>query len=313
VTPPPPDPAWLDAVARWAGAPVTVTGRTPLAGGYVADGVERVDLDAAGRPAAVVVKRARPSEVAAMRALAVVAGVDRPRLLATGRDRHGTWLVLPFYPGDALDGGEVPAAVWEVLGRVHAHWHRRRPRGVPVVDARWWQGMVVGHTLPAIRGARDRTGDPRLAEIAELLVAWSTDARLRAALALLPRTLTHGDAHRGNVLLAPDGAVLIDWGNARVAPAGLDVATLAAQGARAPAAYADVLGATAAAPALREVERLWAQVQVHVQYLGFAADHLGTTRVEEMIETAARALDALGPALAPSPGQHGGSAGTTWQ
>jgi aminoglycoside phosphotransferase (APT) family kinase protein len=176
---------------------------------------------------------------------------------------------------------------------VHTHWHRRRPRGVPVVDARWWWGMVTGHTLPAVRGAHDRTGDARLAEIVELLEAWSSDARLRAALALLPRTLTHGDAHQGNVLLSPAGAVLIDWGNARVAPAELDVATLAAQGASASPAYR----APAESPALREVERLWAQVQVHVQYLGFAADHLGTARVVEMVETAARALDALGPAL----------------
>jgi phosphotransferase family enzyme len=294
VTPPPPDSAWIDAVARWTGAPVTVTARAPLAGGYVADAVERIDLDADGRPAAVVLKRVQPSEVAAMRALAVVRGVDRPRLLATGRDDHGDWLMLPFYAGPALDGGEVPVAVWDALGKVHTHWHRRRPRGIPVVDARWWWEMVVGHTLPAVRGAHGRTGEPRLAEIAELLGAWSTDSRLRAALALLPRTLTHGDAHRGNVLLDPEGAVLIDWGNARVAPAGLDVATLAAQGATAPPAYT----APVIPPELREVERLWAQVQVHVQYLGFAADHLGTERVVEMVDTAARALDALGPALA---------------
>jgi hypothetical protein len=272
---------------------VAVTARAPLAGGYVAAAVERVDLDAGGRPASVVLKRARASEVAAMRALAVVAGVDRPRLLATGRDRYGPWLVMPFYAGPALGGREVPAEVWDLLGRVHTHWHRKRPRGVPVVDARWWWGMVTGHALPAVRGARDRTGDARLTEIVELLEAWSTDARLRTALVLLPRTLTHGDAHRGNVLLAPGGAVLIDWGNARVAPAGLDVATLAAQGAAAPPAYAP----PDLAPELREVERLWARVQAHVQYLGFAADHLGAARVIEMVETAARALDELGPAL----------------
>jgi len=289
--PPPPDDAWVSAVARWAGGPVAVLGRAPLSGGYVAAAVERVDLDVGGRGTAIVVKRAHDREVAAMRALAVVPGVPRPRLLAAGRDRHGFWLVLPFYDGPALNGaGEVPDAVWDVLRRVHAHWHRRRPRGVPVVDAQWWRTMVTGHALPAVRGARDRTGDPQLAEVAELLVAWSTDARLRTALALLPRTLTHGDAHRGNVLLAPGGAVLIDWGNARVAPPGLDVATLAAQGAPAPAP-------TPTPPGLREVERLWAQVQVHVQYLGFAADHLGTARVVEMVETAARALEALGPAL----------------
>ncbi|TQM43035.1 aminoglycoside phosphotransferase family protein [Pseudonocardia cypriaca] len=293
MTPPPPDSAWLPAVARWAGAPAAVTARAPLAGGYVAAAVERVDLDAGGRPVPVVLKRTGPSEVAAMRAIAVVPGVDRPRLLAAGQDRHGAWLVMPFYAGPALAVGEVPSEVWDVLGRVHAHWHRRRPRGLPVVDAHWWWGMVTGHTLPAVRGARDRTGDARLAEIAELLDAWSTDARLRAALALLPRTLTHGDAHRGNVLLDPDGAVLIDWGNARIAPAGLDVGTLAAQGVPAPEAYVETTP-----EALREVERLWAQVQVHVQYLGFAADHLGAARVVEMVETAARALDELGPALA---------------
>jgi hypothetical protein len=90
VTPPPPDSAWLQAVARWAGAPVTVTARAPLAGGYVAAAVERVDLDAGGRPVAVVLKRVRPSEVAAMRAIAVVPGVDRPRLLAAGRDLYGS-------------------------------------------------------------------------------------------------------------------------------------------------------------------------------------------------------------------------------
>jgi Phosphotransferase enzyme family len=292
VTPPPPDSAWLPAVARWAGAQAAVTGRAPLAGGYVAAAVERVDLEADRRPIAVVLKRTGLGEVAAMRAIAVVPGVQRPRLLAAGRDRHGAWIVLPFYSGPALDSGEVPAEVWDVLGRVHAHWHRRRPRGLPVVDARWWWGMVTGHTVPAVRGARLGTGDARLAEIAELLEAWSTDARVRAALALLPRTLTHGDAHRGNVLLDPDGAVLIDWGNARVAPAGLDVGTLAAQGVPTAAAYVETTPES-----LREVERLWAQVHVHVQYLGFAADHLGTARVIEMVETAARALDELGPAL----------------
>ncbi len=304
MTAPPPDAAWLPGVARWVGVPVTVAARAPLAGGYVA-AVERVDLDAGGRSVAVVVKRTDDREVAAMRAIAVVAGVPRPRLLAAGRDRHGAWLVMPHYPGPALDGtGEVPAPVWEVLGRVHAHWHRRRPRGVPVVDAGWWRTMIVERALPAVRGARDRTGDARLTEVAELLQAWSTDHRLLAALALLPRTLTHGDAHRGNVLLDPAGAVLIDWGNARVAPAGLDVATLAAQGAAPPAEY----GAPAVPPALAEVERLWAQVQVHVQYLAFAADPLGTARVVEMVGTAARALDALGPALRAAAGHAAGAA-----
>ena len=70
---------------------------------------------------------------------------------------------------------------------------------------------------------------------------------------------------------------LIDWGNARVAPAALDLATLRAQGAVPPPWFAEPPG------------RDWADVHVHVQYLGFAADHLGAARVGEMIATATAA------------------------
>jgi Ser/Thr protein kinase RdoA (MazF antagonist) len=290
-----PDAPWLATVGRALGGTARVVSRSPLAGGYVSAFVERVDLDIDGQSIAVVRKRASPVETAAMRAVAVVPGVQRPRLLAAA----GGWIVLPFYDGPALGPDhDVPAEVWTVLGRVHAHWNGKRPRGVPVVDAAWWRRMIAEHTLPAVRGACARTGDGLFAEVAGLLEQWSTDPRLEAALALLPRTLCHGDAHRGNVLLAADGAVLIDWGNARVAPAGLDLATSAAQDAPATRAYAAALGAAVTPPELREVERLWAQVQVHVQYLGFAADHLGVSRVVEMVETAVHALDGLGPALA---------------
>jgi thiamine kinase-like enzyme len=42
----------------------------------------------------------------------------------------------------------------------------------------------------------------------------------------LPTTLLHGDVHPGNIILREtDGrAVLIDWGNARTGPAGVDLA-----------------------------------------------------------------------------------------
>ncbi|WP_181784723.1 phosphotransferase family protein, partial [Pseudonocardia pini] len=117
------------------------------------------------------------------------------------------------------------------------------------------------------------------------------DERMRAALAVLPKTLCHGDPNRANVL----GTALVDWGNARVAPAGLDLAVLAAQGPVDLAAYRAEFSALPEPLAL--VEREWALVQAHVQYLGFAADHLGSDRVAEMTGTATAALDRLGPAL----------------
>jgi hypothetical protein len=114
---------------------VRVRARSPLAGGYATAGVERVDLDVDGRRVSVVLKEAGAVEVAAMRAIAVVRGIDGPRALAVGPD----WLVLPFVPGSPpADGVAVPGAVWETLARVHAHWWRKRPRGLPVVDAAWW-------------------------------------------------------------------------------------------------------------------------------------------------------------------------------
>lgn len=261
-----------------------------MAGGYASDGVERVDLDVDGRAVSVVVKQAAAAEVAAMRALAVVRGVDRPRALAFAPDH----LVLPLLDGSGLaEGDAVPDEVFETLARVHAHWWRKRPRGLPVVDAAGW-GRLCDRTLVAVRGAAARTGDPAFADAAEAVTRWRADPRILAALAVLPRTLVHGDPHRGNILRDARGAVLIDWGNARVAPAGLDLAVLRAQGAAVPARYGELLDElTGGAPRLPEIETAWAQVHVHVQYLGFAADHLGAARVTEMVGNARRALATL--------------------
>jgi hypothetical protein len=249
-----------------------VLARAPLTGGYVAASVEKVELLVGGAPRTVVVKDAGPAEVAAMRAVAVVAGP--PRALAVGAD----WLVLPFVDAPPLGPDDpVPEPVWRTLAAVHAHWLGKRPRGIPVVDAAWWAALC-DRTLVAVRGGLARTGEREFADAERALCAWRADPAITAALARLPRTLVHGDAHRGNVL----GDTLIDWGNARVAPAALDLATLRAQGALPPPWFADPPG------------RSFADVYVHVQYLGFAADHLGATRVEEMIATATAARARLG-------------------
>jgi len=248
--------------------------RSPLGGGYVSDAVERIDLDVDGRAVAVVLKAASPVEVAAMRAVAVVGGVPRP--VAVGPD----WIVTPFVDAPPpADGRPVPDAVWDTLARVHTHWHRQRPRGIPVVDGPWWAALC-DRTLVAVRGGLARTGDTAFGDAEKALRSWRDDPRILRALATLPRTLCHGDPHRGNIL----GDVLIDWGNARVAPAGLDLAVLRAQGAELPSDHPEPPG-----------ERDWADVHVNVQYLGFAADHLGPERVAEMVELAAAALGRLEP------------------
>ncbi|MDN5861622.1 MAG: aminoglycoside phosphotransferase family protein, partial [Pseudonocardia sp.] len=286
--------SWADTLARRLGAPVTVLARRPLAGGYVARSVERVELDVGGQERTVVLKRSGPVEVAAMRALAVVRGIRRGQALAIGPD----WLVLPFVDGPPLTTADpVPDEIWEVLARVHAHCWGRRPRGLPVVDAGWWRGLV-DRTLAAVRGGAERSGAPEYRAAAAALAGWRDDPVLAAALAVLPRTLTHSDPHRGNVLVDPNGPVLIDWGNARVAPGGVDVAVPTAEGDCSSQAY-DRVFAQLAGPVdrLRAIEEPWARLHVHVQYLGFAADHLGPGRVAEMIDAAAQAHARLRTAL----------------
>lgn len=292
----PPDDAWLGALRRRLRRDVRVAGRAPLPGGYGSGGAERIDLDDG---TVVVVKRSGPVEAAAMRAVAVVGGPVRlPRMLASGDG----WVLLAHVPGAAPPAGEpVPDDVWRTLALVHAHWRRNRPRGVPVVDDAWW-ARLCGHAADRLRTAGE-------AAAAGAVETWAGDERVRTALRVLPRTLCHGDAHRGNVHTGPDGAVLLDWGNARVAPGSLDVVVLSAPPEDGPAdapptpvppLYRDTLHAALGAPdppAMIAAERAWALVQGHVQYLPFAADHRGADRVGSMLAVAASALVELGDLL----------------
>ena len=139
----------------------------------------------------------------------------------------------------------------------------------------------------------------RFAAAAAAVAEMADDPRMQVAAAMLPRTLVHGDAHRGNVLTGPDGVVLIDWGNAKVAPPGLDLAVLRAQGAVDESPYRRAFAELAGEPPdeLTAVETCWADVRAHVGYMGFAAEHLGPERVAELAAGARSALEALGPAL----------------
>lgn len=48
---------------------------------------------------------------------------------------------------------------------------------------------------------------------------------------------------------------------------------------------------------LADIGYQWAEVHVNVQYLGWAAQHLGSEQVEGMLDRAEAALNALGDAL----------------
>ena len=306
------------AVARWAAqrtgqaVGIQVMGRARLAGGEVSDSVQRLELavhvsDGAILSESLVLKRTWAWELVALRALAGIPGVTAavPVLIDGGVDDEGAWALLPFYPGSPpAEHHDPPSSVLDALARVHAHFSDRGKldglAGLDEMDAAAWHTLCHAWTLPGIEMAQRRRPRAVLDRADRLVRGWSTDHRMADALAVLPPVLVHGDVHAGNVLISQDTAVLIDWGNARIGPAMLDVANCAPPGS---ANYDTYLRAWAEItgeplnPTTAAIGAAWAAVHVNVQYLGWAAQHLDSSRVETMLDHAEAALNDLEDAL----------------
>lgn len=213
-----------------------------LGGGYTGAEIYRLDLDflleeAETRRVPLVLKYTTECEAHTMR---VLAGVPQaaclPQLIDCGQGLCGAdgglepWLVMPFYEGKPLSttDDEVPAAVIDSLARLHAHFASRLEdlSWAPRFDIHAFRGML-GWVLDELAEAQTRRADERLALARDLIRAARESPSIEAAFACLPVTLIHGDVHGGNILqLANGGSVLIDWGNARLAPAMFDLANM---------------------------------------------------------------------------------------
>jgi hypothetical protein len=79
--------------------------------------------------------------------------------------------------------------------------------------------------------------------------------------------VTHGEPHAGNVMLTPDGPVLIDWDTARLAPPERDLWTLAEADESLLARYSAATGRTLDQDAL-SFYRLWFDLAEIGEYLG---------------------------------------------
>jgi hypothetical protein len=92
---------------------------------------------------------------------------------------------------------------------------------------------------------------------------------LAARLANRPERMvvTHGEPHAGNVMLTPDGPVLIDWDTARLAPPERDLWTLAEDDESLLARYCAATGHTIDPDAL-SFYRLWFDLAEIGEYLG---------------------------------------------
>jgi thiamine kinase-like enzyme len=113
----------------------------------------------------------------------------------------------------------------------------------------------------------------------------------------LPRTLTHGDMHPANIMRRADGSpVIIDWGNACLAPPMLDLANIIELGSQEWATYVAAYQAAGGAFDAAVAERAfwWARAITGLMYIAWAVDNSDrATDLIAQIEDAAARLAAL--------------------
>ncbi|HZB40843.1 MAG TPA: aminoglycoside phosphotransferase family protein [Ilumatobacter sp.] len=196
----------------------------------------RVGMNALFRAGGVVVRVGRPS--APPRLAIDLAdhlrdrGISAPRPAASEVFIEGeltaTCWVLLVDNGDPIDWRTVGA----IVRRVHALTPGDLPDGYPTPPPTafpWWDFETLMADVGGEIDARARAG---LEKSIARNSAWS---RLDG-----DHVVCHGDLHPGNVVMAADGPVLIDWDLMCIAPAGWDHAmllTLAERWGGDPSAY----------------------------------------------------------------------------
>ncbi len=287
-----------------AGVRGEVVARRTLKGGYAAKTVERIDLaltDPAGSQssASFVLKACLGAEVSSLVALRAVPGAEAaPDVVVAwqspGRssDQQANGFVNPFYPGGPLTFDDrIPEPVLATLARVHAHCH-----GSSSVEWTWTFDRAHfrrqhERAMAALDGSANfRTTTPDHAGCLRLLERLGRSEALAAWTDALPRSLTHGDMHPGNIVLRRDGSpVVIDWGNACVAPPMLDLANIvridSPEWQIYLAAYREARGEVDEATCRRAY--WWARAATGLQYLPWVAEH--TAGAEGMVRQVAEA------------------------
>lgn len=262
-----------------------------LEGGYIAEGVYRIDLlfDLPGgeqRDVSFVQKYARSRELGVLRALnAEAPDPCLPRLIDGGECGEGqAWFIYPFYAGEPLAWDDpIPPGVLRMLAHIHARFEDRAAEFPDVhrIDAGFFH-RGFDNALSSLASRSQFFAEER----AELMEARG-DPSLYAALASLPCTLTHGDVHPGNLIHAEAAdAVLIDWGGVRLAPGALDLANMVEYKSPEWQLYLSAWEEAAGRPAdgrLFELAYRWAVIQVNTQYLPFAVDNLPAEQARRMV------------------------------
>ncbi|MFN8493391.1 MAG: phosphotransferase [Caldilineaceae bacterium] len=223
--------------------------------------------------------------------LLIDAAVDPTAPEDERNDKLTHWFITPYYPGSTLTfADEAPPTIIEALAQVHvyftSHLHEL-PKLYKTVNAETFRN-TFDNALATLGKAQREKPHNIFTEAHRYLMTARENPLLYKALAELPLTLTHGDVHPGNMLVTPDGqATLIDWGNARIAPAMLDLANMVTFGSpnweRYLAAWARTSGA-ALNPRIARLGYDWATIMINAFYLPYAIDFMSPEHVQGMVE-----------------------------
>ena len=222
-----------------------------------------------------------------------------PRLIGTGWDDFGSWVLMPFIEGPLHQGFSLPPDVVRTLAHVHSHFGAApsASASLPRIDAEFWADALT-RLETAARDAKPGSPECRV-RLLEGVAVLREARQVIDTVRRLPATLLHGDVHPGNIIQcgASDTAVLFDWGNARVGPAGVDL-TNCISSSELPEwkSYWDLVEQLTGNPV--GVEERSAQFTVGriitcLQYLPFAIEHHPDERSLSMMGEALRRCDAL--------------------
>lgn len=244
----------------------------------------------------VVLKRTLPSELAVLRLLEDLDEPALPSLVAAGTDASGPWVVIGFHPGSPVDiMGELPEAVHECMGRIHALYSGRTADlrdDVEVIDQAYVTRALTEFGPQQLAGARRVLGEALFARASALLARLADDAVFRTMVDDFTPTLLHGDLYGLNVLQpnTVDGSpMIIDWNCAKIGPPMYDVAMTSAYDSPARRAHDRGWEQITGAPpdsARDELAHAWARTLNHAVIAGAVAVRASAPDAAWMINTA---------------------------
>lgn len=230
----------------------------------------------------LIAKLTTAAEARALQLLnrAAIAGV--PSLLAHRSSAAGTLVLLPQYEGRHGDFGDrLPASILDTLAHVHAKF---ADAALPFTAtnqksmAKLWTYALANLDAYPSKSAR----------LALTTVRETFDAFV-GILGTFPATLVNWDVHPGNIVVAGDASVLIDWGLARSGPGMIDLANLVPWDSDDLRIYARAFARHAAKPfdfSARRLEYDWARAVTQIKYLPYAAEFSEIAHVERMADIA---------------------------